>query len=197
MALLAHKDGTLRLLRGSGSSSGKTYYYELLFTDANLSAPTMRKKTEERLVMDRGVVDSHAHYVQGGDDPQMEPLPFTISCKINDTTSSVSYLDEWFRGGSVNAHPAAVLKTAKGDTTIKSGVSNPKFADSTKICSNVECIWDGSTDLGYKWAETYFSPGEQTIAEGEDGIVLNLNGMIYGTITRIATFTSGVTNVTS
>ena len=192
--LFAHKDGSLRLLSSSGNTSSIAYYYELLFTDANLSAPTMRKKTEERVILDRGVQDANGHYVQGGDDPIMEPLPFSISCKIADTTSGVSYLDEWIRSGKVNKH---VLTGTKGDTYNVSGVSNPPFADSTKKCSNVECVWDGTTALGYKWAEIYFSPGEQTIAEAEDGITLNLSGQIYGTITRIATFsTSGVTDVT-
>ena len=151
------------------------YYLELLFTDANFSAPTMRKKTEERIVLDRGVGDANGHYVQGSDDPVYEPLPLTVSCKINDTTSGTSYLDEWIRSGKVNLH---TLTSTKGDTSNVSGVTNPAFADTSKKCSTVEVVWDGSVDLGYKWAEVYFSPGEQTINEAEDGITLNLNGMI-------------------
>ena len=194
--LFTHKDGILRLVSGAGTTSAIAYYLELLFTDANFSAPIQRKKTEERLVMDRGVQDGHGHYAQGGDDPIMEPLPLTVSCKINDTTSGVSYLDEWLRGGVVNLHP---LGTTKGDTYNVSGVSNPPFADSAKKCSNVECLWDGSTDLGYKWYEVYFPPGEQTITEAEDGITLSLNGQVYGTIVRISGVTSGakVKNVIS
>ena len=198
--LLAHKDGQMRLLSGatvgywSGVTqyAGCTYYFEILFTDANFSAPTTRKKTEERLVMDRGLVDSHAHYVQSAEDPIMEPLPLTISCKINDTTSGVSYLDEWFRSGKVNNRTVA---STKGNTYNVSGVSNPIFVDTTKRTYHVECIWDGTVDLGFEWAEVYFPPGEQTIAEGEDGITLNLSGQIYGTIKRIAAFTSGTSVV--
>ena len=191
--ILTHKDGSLRLLSGAGTTSAMSYYLELLFTDANFSAPVQRKKTEERLIMDRGVQDANGHYVQGGDDPIMEPLPLTVSCKINDTTSGVSYLDEWFRSGKLNGH---TLATTKGDTSNVSGVSNPPFIDTTKKAYNVECLWDGATDLGYKWAEVYFPSGEQTIAEGEDGITLSLNGQVYGTVTRIAALTtSGVTSV--
>ena len=80
MTLLAHKDGQLRLLSSSGNTASKAYYLELLFTDANFSAPTLRKKTEERFILDRGVYDSHAHYVQGSDDPVYEPLSLTVSC---------------------------------------------------------------------------------------------------------------------
>ena len=141
----------------------------------------MRKKTEERYILDRGVMDSNAHYVQGSDDPLYEALPLTVSCKINDTTSGVSYLDELFRGGPVNGKTPA---TSKGKTMNDGSNANPDFVDSTKVCFHVECLWSGTTDLGYEWAEVYFPPGEQTIAEAEDGITLSLNGQIYGTINR-------------
>ena len=188
--LLTHKDGQMRLLSGA-SATGTTQYLELLFTDASFNAPIMRKKTEERLIMDRGLIDSNAHYVQSNDDPRMESLPLTVSCKINDTTSGVSYLDEWFRAGAgteVNGHPIA---TTKGKTMNNGSTANPSFVDTTKRAYHVECIWDGSTDLGFEWAEVYFPSGEQTLAESEDGITLNLSGQIFGTIKRIASFTSG------
>ena len=189
--LLAHKDGQMRLLSGT-TAAGVTRYLELLFTDASFNAPVMRKKTEERLIMDRGLIDSNIHYVQGNDDPRMEPLPLTVSCKINDTTSGVSYLDAWFRGGVVNGF---TITTTKGKTMNNGSTANPSFADSSKKAFHIECVWDGAVDLGFEWAEVYFPPGEQTIAESEDGITLNLSGQIFGTIKRIAAFTSSVTYV--
>lgn len=190
MTLIAHKDGQMRLYSGT---TGGRYYLELLFTDASFNAPTMRKKTEERFILDRGVMDFHAHYVQGGDDPIMEPLPLTVSLKVNDTTSGVSYLDEWFRGGLVNLR---TIVSTKGYSQNDGTNTNPSFVDSTKKCFNVECIWDTTgTDLGYRWAEVYFTPDERTITEGEDGVTINLNGQIYGTIARIGTFTTA-TDVT-
>lgn len=191
--LFSHKDGELRLYSGA-TPTGCTYYLELLFTDANLSAPIARKNTEERLVMNRGVMDANAHYVQGSDDPIMEPLPLTISCKVEDTTSGVSYLDEWFRrtGSEINGKNPP---SSKGNTANVAGTTNPLFVG-TKYTYNVWCTWVGSgATLGYKWNEVYFDPGEQTMADAEDGMTLNLNGMIYGTISRATCQVTGVSTV--
>lgn len=193
--LVTQKDGEMRLLSGTTlGHRAHDYHMELLFTDANLSAPVTRKKTEERLVMDRGVMDSNAHYVEGGDAPIMEPLPFTISCKVDGTTSGVTYLDAWFRmgGTSITTINTKTIRSTQGYTANVSGTSNPHFNDASKRCCDIATRWtgagSGTTVLVYLWEEVYFPPGEQTIAEAEDGMTLSLSGQIYGNISKVTGF---------
>jgi hypothetical protein len=96
--LFQHKDGTLRIYEhGNG---GTTYYIEVRFIDANLSGPLARAQTEERLVLNRGVLDAQAHYVEGGDAARLEPMTLTFSCKAADTAHT-QYLLDLLSGSSV------------------------------------------------------------------------------------------------
>ena len=75
----------------------------------------------------------------------------------------------------------------------------PSFKDSGKVCYMVEVLWSGSgvSNLGYRWDEVYFPPAEQTITEGEESVTLNLNGQIYGGVTKMFAFTTGATELSA
>lgn len=185
-----HKDGELRIYDASGGTG--PYYVQVLFTDANLTFPLGRGKTEEMLVMDRTNFDSNSHYVQGGDEAIMEALPMSVTCKFADTAQA-SYLRDWLSGVTIiNSKTLATTKASSSVTIQGTAVTTPGFADATKMTYDVEILWDGSNDYGFKLMEVYFEPREQTITEGEDGVAISINGLIYGQISgAITAFSSG------
>lgn len=189
--IFKHKDGEFRILDNNGTTT-QPYYIEVLFTGADLSFPIAKPRPEEILNMDRSNFDSNSSYSLGADDPILEPQSFTITAKLDDTVNS-TYLKQWVSGvTSINSH---TLLTAKSTSQIYNGigskVTTPAFKDTRKMAYNVEVLWDGSTDLGYKLCEVYFPPASQTISEAEDAVTISINGMIYGAIKTITSFTSG------
>jgi hypothetical protein len=217
MAKYTHKDGELRIMSGVTSNSpsgmsgasdpGFPIYVQLLFTNADLNIPLGRPRPEEILNLDRGNADDNMSYAEGSDEAIMAPQPFSISCKLDDTTYS-RYLLAMMSGATGSTWGAGTtlpmvlinnkrLISTKGQfsgITIGAGstVATPPFADNLKMAYNVEVIWDGSTDNGRFLGEVYFPPEGQTIVEAEDVVNLNLNGQVYGDIQPISTFFSRV-----
>jgi len=98
VTIFQHKDGELRIYEhGCG---GVTRYIEILFTDANLSGPIARSRTDERLILMRGVLDPDAYYAEGGDAPVVGPYPLTFSCKTADTWPTMA-LDDLLSGTTI------------------------------------------------------------------------------------------------
>lgn len=207
---LTGKDGELRILERGMSypteGGSTTHYLEILFCEMDFTAATSRPRTEERVLMDRGNMDTNAHYVEGPDNPRYEPIPVSFSCRLNDTVDTRALSDLFSAsspgvvaagstvGARVPLNNAAggttYFVTFDGSTTID-GNNLPAFSDSRKLSFRVEVLWDGTTDLGYRFEEVHFPSGEQTITESADGLMLSANGQIYGDVTRITAFQSG------
>ena len=181
------KDGELRLYDGKANTP---YYHKALFTNANLSGPIARAKSTERLILDRGNVDSNAHYVESDDSPIMAPLRVTFSCLLEDAGHSAT-LEALVKGN--NTVDGVLITTTEGSSANVVGTNNPVFRDSTKRTLNMEVKWDGTIDEGIKWKEVYFPPEQQTIADGADGVTLNIVGDCYGAVSRITAFTTPAT----
>jgi len=192
--IFKHKDGELRISDRQSATTG--YHIQVLFTEANLTFPIGRPKVEEVLNTDRGNFDTNASYSEGPDDAIAEPMPLSVSARLDDTVNT-EYLRDWLSGATViNSH---TLKTWKGHTSLVVGevdVSTPSFADSSKMAYRVEVLWSGSNDYGWRLDEVYFPPDQQTITEGEDGVVLSMNGLIYGGVSPITAF-SDTSNITT
>ena len=189
--LFQGKDGELRITEyGSGvDSSAVTYYMKVLFCEMNYDGPVARPRTEEKLIMDRGNFDTNAHYVEGNDEPRYTSIPITFSCRLADTINTRALAD-WV-SGATNI-PNAVGGTTRvyswdGITTID-GNTLPAFRDTGKQSYRVEMLWDGTSDLGFRNDEVYFSPGENKITESAEGLTLSCNGQVYGDVTRITSF---------
>ena len=189
--LFQGKDGELRISdRGVGAV---THYLSLLFSEMDFTGPTSRPRVEDTLIMDRGVFDSNAHYISGDDSPRYAPLPISFSCRLADTVNSkVTF--EWL-SGVTKLSGTTQLYNMKGHTYLdSSSVSLPVFADQTgKFAYQTEVLWDGSSDLGLQYSEVYFPPGQQTITESADGVILSCNGLVYGGVSRIEAFDSNPT----
>ncbi|KKN41182.1 hypothetical protein LCGC14_0725730 [marine sediment metagenome] len=188
--LFAGKDGELRVQ--DQGLSGTSYYLSLLFTEMDFSGPTSRPRTDETLMMNRGNFSTDSHYIESNDDPRLAPIPVTFSCRINDTENS-RIISDWFSGVTIMAGSTQIY-SCKGKTAIDS-ITLPDFKDSGKQAYYVEVLWDGTTDYGLKYNEIYFTPGEQTITESADSLMMSINGQVYGDVTRIAAFTSGFTSI--
>jgi len=200
MAIFRHRDGELRLIEHGYSAA--TRYIEILFSDANFSGPMGRPQSEEILILDRGLLDDNAHYVEGGDAPRLEPLSLTFSCRTADTKNTQILLqmvsgctERLVVGGST--YP---IRTRKGKSLGLAGFSAtttfPTFKDSSyKMCWMVETLWSGTSNWGIRWDEVYFPPNEQTITESEDALTLNLTGQIYGGVTTITSLSGGIAMV--
>jgi hypothetical protein len=187
-----NRKGTIRLYDGTETP----LYLALLFDTGDLNSPVGVQQTEEILVLHRGILGAQSHYIEGGDAPVLDPLDIGFSIVVEDTEITTNLLD-WLTGEQVNSH---TIVTTKGTSTRK-GVTLPVFADSSKLVSNLCILWAtgggvGGTSLGFKYDEVYFPPGEQKIAESDDGVNLSLSGKCYGNISRITAFPAG-TDVTA
>lgn len=193
MAIFQHRDGEMRFYSGTtiGSKATAAVYSEVLFVNAGFNAPIARTRPTETLVMDRGVYTTNAEYRQGMDEEKLAALPMSFEFKcIDDVTTQ--YMVRMLTGTSPCVVNGKTLRSSKGESMID-GVSTPQFADTNKQAWDVEVLWDGVTDLGFKWREI-FIPGDQlTVTEGEEEVVISCQGLVYGDVTRIASFSSGIT----
>ena len=192
--LLQGQDGELRI--SDAGRTGVTHYVEVLFAEMDFTGPTSRPRTEENLIMNRNKFDTNAHYILGPDNPRYEPIPVSFSCKISDTSKAWMFSD-WLSGVTKLTSGASITQfySTKGTSKID-GNTLPNFNDSTgKYAYNIEILWDGCKDYGVSYPEVYFPPGEQTITESADGLVLSVNGMVYGDVTRITAFSAGMTAI--
>ena len=181
------KDGRLRLYDGSATP----YYYIVKFQNADLAAPAGRARPAEKLIMDRGLLDANALYVQGADDAVTESLDISFSALLDDVENRVD-LAQALVCGTVGGD---AWTSTKGSTQLTNGagesVTTPSFADGQKRCVNVEWLADGAADAGYRWAEVYFPPEEIRLSETMEGVVLSAVGRIYGAVAPITAFTAG------
>lgn len=194
------KRGRLRLYDGTGTP----FFLEVPFRGP-VTAPLDRGRPAETLVLDRGRATSDAHYVQGPDDPIYAPLPFRCAFRLANTEPNYSKFLTLLRsptaGSSTKTVGPNTWTTTKGDTTLDDSdpegsgtVTTPGFADPQKFCMNVELLYadpDGSSDRGMRWAEVYFPPEQQELAESEDAVMINMVGEIYGRITTVTAFSAG------
>ena len=82
-----NKKGKIRLYDGAGTP----YYLEIDFDAGDFSGPMGAPKLEEILVLNRGNTDSDMHYINGPDDPLMEPVQISFTAQVLDLTQ-IGYL---------------------------------------------------------------------------------------------------------
>lgn len=178
-----NRNGSLRLYDGTATP----YYLQLIFDNGDFTGPIGIAKTDEILVLNRGLMDANAHHIEGGDAKIMEPFDIKFSTIIEDTTIT-TYLLDLLEGGTVNSN---ALVSTNGDTQRDGVNDNPLFTDTTKKTFNLEYRLDGSTDIVWHYNECYFDLSKQSMSESEEGITLTLSGGCYGTVVRDAAFTAG------
>jgi len=198
MAIYTNKQGELRIYDGT---SPTPYYISICFDGGDFSAPEGRQRPEEKLILHRGRADSSCPpvYIQGTDEPILEPLELSFSIRIQNSTtahdkilaalSNISGTSPWTVGTDN-------WTSAKGTSTLTAGdgttFTDPEFADSSKVAVNVEILWTlNSVAVGRRYEAVYFPPDQVSLEESEDGVTLNCTGLIYGAISQITSFTTG------
>ena len=202
------KVGRLRLY--SHTTGGGPFFLEVPFR-GTITAPADRPRPAENLVLDRGRLTADAHYTVASDEALMAPLPFACNFRVANTEPNFSKLLTIIRSPantgtgapSKTLAPSKPWNSTKGTTQLRNAevsgggtalVTTPGFTDTEKWCCNVEVLWedpDNTNDRGMRWAEVYFPPDRQ-ITEGENDVMCDLSGEIYGLVSTITAFTAGV-----
>ena len=187
---MTSKDAKIRFY----DSTATPYYLEFDLDPGDITFPLGTPLTEETLILNRGNMDANAHYIEGSDAPMMAPVPVSFSIVVTDQAQTTNILN-WLAAMNdalatqVNSH---TLETCEGDSQRDGATANPAFADANKSSCELEYLLTmAGTDLGWLYTAVRYDLDKQTFAESEDGIILTLNGMCYGTITRITSFTTG------
>ena len=166
-------------------------YLVLPFSKMDFSGHLGRKLTEEILVLNRGTMDSLAHYKKGPDDVLFEPMEVGFSCLI-DSTYGLRVLKALECDNPGADRWTSIGTSTKGDTKNDGANANPVFVDSNKKTVNVQIIWllgtNGEIPFGMAYYETYFPKDQCTVGEGPDEVPLTCKGGCYGAIERIYGF---------
>ena len=187
-----NRSGKIRLYDGTAVTP---QFLEIDFDAGDFSGPLGIPRPEEILKLNRGLSDANAHYIGGSDDKIYEPMELSLSCLLTDLTQT-GYIVDWLNamndGGTTQVNSKTLLNT-KEDTNRDGTNTSPPFADSDKMCCNVEILWDGATDWGLQYNEVYFPIEQGAISEGDDAVTLAITGFVYGTVEEISVFTTGAT----
>ena len=197
------KRGELRIYSGvtSAGSAGDLFYFKVGFVNMNFAAPNGRPRPEEIPVMDRGLIDTNAHHVQGLDDAIMAPQNVTFTADLDDTVnrddleralSNPERVSPWTVGGASFANTNGTSQIRNGFGSL---VSTPSPFDSEHDRVDLEVIWTGgspgSNDSGKRYAEVWFSPEQVNITESENNVQLAMTGFWYGSVSTISAFSPG------
>lgn len=172
-------------------------YYPLSFEAMDHSAPEGRARREEIPVLDRANLTDKFHYVQGSDEPEVEPQEVTFSLRLNDDVN-VSSEHELLQALACDNPQVAtwtgVGTSTKGDTSLNGTDPTPQFSDGAtalKKTVNVQIVWTSPTSglqIGREYNEVWFDLSTQEVSEAEDGVTVSLTGLVYGTIREIGDF---------
>jgi len=193
--ILQGQDGELRIIEYG--DSGTTYYLEVLFCEMDFNGLTTRPRPDEKLILIRDKMDENAFYSLDSDEKRYAPFPISFSCRIADTVNTRQLIDIVSGASLVSSIVGDIeLHSWKGKTSID-GNALPEFAEDDysvlPMAYRVECLWDGAKNFGERYEEVHFSNTDLNITENYDGLMLNLIGMVYGDVSRITDFMSGVT----
>ena len=182
-------------------SASSNHFFEVLFANMNLTGPNQRPLPEEIAVLDRGNLDTNAHYVQGTDAVVMAPLQVTFTADIDDTTNKQSLRDALGNPDRKSPWTVNALSFAKtnGLSKIYSGsgtlVSVPAPFNSAHERIDLVMLWRGGTpgtnDIGIAYREVWFPPDQQRLTESEQGVQMACTGFCYGAISWVTTFSAG------
>jgi len=208
VAIYYGKNGELRLYDGTGTPN----YVVVLFSNMDINVPEGSGRPEEIPRMNRGQLDDNLSYIQGLDDPILEPTTLTMSFMLDSGVKDLihEFIGIRFAAGQqatweAGSVPTALTTTKGTSTGRKAGLSGnlvtlPTFTDPVKVCVDVEVLWSifgGGQADGRKITEVYFPPGDQSVVEAADSVTINLSGQVYGNVTAITSFTTPGTELTA
>lgn len=201
------KRGSLRLYSGASDGLGGRYYFEVPFVNMDFNTTAGRPRPDEIPVMDRGILNSYSHHIQGPDVPIIQPVQLTFTCLIDNTVNRFELRNAM---GNLDRNPTWTVNgttwsNVNGTTLQLNGfgaaVSTPLPYDTEHDRINISMLWygdphiaSGTDDSGLRLNETWFQPGQVRIAESPTAVTMNATGWIYGAICSISAHAAG-TNV--
>lgn len=200
------KFGKLFIYSGTNDGTGGKYYFQVAFEQLDFSVVGGRPRPDEIPVLDRGVLDTHTHHIQGPDAPIMSPQNVTFTAMIDNTVNRASLRQAL--GNPDRTVPWTVngitWSNVNGTTSLINGagssVSTPLPYDTQQDRINLLALWQGdpnntgTADMGIACRETWFQPTQIRITEAADSVKLAATGWIYGPISAISAMDPG-TNV--
>lgn len=171
-------------------------FFTVSFSQMDFNGPLGRPKVDEVLVLDRGNMDSKAHYIEGGDIKIYNPLEISWSCILDDVYNKDDILTALECGTLSTSRWDSIGVTSKGTTKNDGSNYNPAFTEAAKKTVNIQMLFDETRAVaktqvkpqGLAYYEVYFHPEMQTITEGEDGTILSCKGGVFGVISHIHGF---------
>jgi len=167
-----------------GPNSGQ--YLSVPFIDEGMTFVVGHAKPEEMLILDRGLLDGVAHYIEGSDAPIYEAVPLTIRAKLDDSLNKTALKAALTCGNASKTNWMRAGVSTKGDTQNDGANANPAFADAQKKAVCVQVLWGSA--IGRAFNEVYFPPAAIQVEEADDGVRLVAEGLVYGTINEITAF---------
>lgn len=162
-----------------------------------------RPRPDEILVLDRGVLNTYAHHIQGTDAAIMQPQQVTFTAMLDNTVNRFNLRralcnpdreSPWTVGGQT-------WSNVNGSTMIYNGagslVSTPLPYDVLQDRINIQVLWKGDpnntglSDLGLSMKEVWFQPAQIRVTEAADSVKMAVTGSIYGMISNISAFVAG------
>ena len=171
----------------------------------DFSMALARPRPDEIPVLDRGVLTSFSHHIQGPDTPIIAPVQCTWTCMMDNTInrdnlvralSNPNRESSWSVGGQTFTNVNGTTLVINGAGT---AVSTPLPFDTQHDRINVAVLWQGDPvsgsaaldDTGFNLREVWFQPGQQRIAEAPEAVRLTATGFIYGPISAMSAFEAG------
>lgn len=219
------RDGFLRLLDKSQSGAGANgtpWGYQVSFEQMDLKV-TFPARPEEIPRLDRERFTADAHLQLGSEENlfQKIDISFAMAVSSRETDSLLEFVGVPYMGNqgnntaawNVKGTPAAGLVSTKGRALSGDGlyaggridgkgsaVVLPPFADTKKVCVDLESIWqerNGANKYGLRMREVFFEPSAQNVSESADRLIINLTGGVYGGIEKISSFSSTLNVLTN
>ena len=129
-----------------------------------------------------------------------EPLEFSFSCLVNDldyvkfrnAACNLDLNDPWLVGSDRWASTKGKGSIVMPDGTYR---GTQAFNDTKKVTIDMQLLLQNiqaTTNRGMNWEEVYIPPQNIEIIESPDTMEMSVRGLIYGDISPLSAFSTGV-----
>ncbi len=184
----------------SGGTPPGPFYLALAFEQMNFRGPFGRPRPNQILKMNRGLIDTDAHFIIADDSPIAEPVPISFTVSLIDTLADnlIDALSNplretpWTVGNQTWTNTNGSTNLINGDGTT---VAVPDTADTTVDRVNLEIRYiattGGANDLVLRFNEIWFPPNQLEIGMAIDDAPLTITGLMFGNVVKATAFTTG------
>lgn len=193
--IFSYRDGLLRVYDATGTPN----YVVAKFLDTDLEMPRNPGRGDEELMLNQDKADSTIHYMKKSDKKIFEPVPFSFSGFLHDTSSHLLLIPALCgpEGGSgtwtVGSATTFVTVSSPGSRVNMEGtsVTCPLPRDVKKFLTNIEYLLDGdTTDFGRQMKACMVEEKDCQFSMASP-CKFKISGIMYGIASKITSFTAG------